>query len=125
MVHNREITARRKQVMGSTLYQKLQSIEVVSMEYTAIRNIINQFAEHNDGCKVLYVMLELVHPVLQKDAVILPPKSHECEDDIHMYYQIFDAWLRYKTFANGPYSPREQVNHFIREFSPATESGNY
>jgi hypothetical protein len=37
---------------------------------------------HNDGYEVLYVMLELVHPALQKDAVILPPKSHKCDDDI-------------------------------------------
>jgi hypothetical protein len=88
--------------MGSTLYQKLQSIEVVSMEYTAIRNIINHFAEHNDGYEVLYAMLELVHPALQKDAVILPPKSHECDDDIHLYYQKFDAWLRYETYAKRP-----------------------
>jgi hypothetical protein len=63
-------------------------------------------------------MLELVHPALQKDTVILPPKSHECDDDIHMYYQNFDAWLRYETNVNCSYSPREQVNHFIRELSP-------
>jgi hypothetical protein len=97
-----EISPRRKQIMGSTLYQKLQSYEVIPMEYTAIQNIINRFAEHNDGYEVLYAMLELVHPALQKDAVILPPKSHECDDNIHMYYQKFDAWLRYETHTNTP-----------------------
>jgi hypothetical protein len=102
-VHDVEISPRRKQIMGSTLYQKLQSIEVVPMEYTAIRNIINHFAEHNDGYEVLYAMLELVHPALQKDAVILPPKSHECNYDIHLYYQKFNVWLRYETYANRPY----------------------
>jgi hypothetical protein len=75
--------------MTSSLYQKLQSTDVIPMEYTAIRNIINRFAEQNDGYEVLYAMLELVHPALQKDAVILPPKSCKCNDDIHLYYQKF------------------------------------
>jgi hypothetical protein len=104
--------------MASTLYQKLQDTDVISMEYTAIRNIINRYAEQNDGYKVLYAMLELVHPALQKDAVILPPKSEECNEDIHLYAQKFDAWLWYETYANRPYSPREQINLFIRELSP-------
>jgi hypothetical protein len=117
-VNGLPITEHCRQPMASTLYQKLHNMEVISMEYTSIRNIINRFAERNDGYEVLYAMLELVHPALQKDAVILPPKSHECDDDIHMYCQKFDAWLRYEAYANRPYSPREQVNHFIRELSP-------
>jgi len=83
-----------------------------------IRNIINRFAEANDGYQVLYAMLELVHPAMQTDAVILPPKSNECGEDIHVYAQIFDSWLCYETYANRPYSPREQVNKFINELSP-------
>jgi hypothetical protein len=75
-VNNIPITPWRKQAMASSLYQKLQSTDVIPMDYTAIRNIINRFAEHNNGYEVLYAMLELVHPALQKDAVILPPKSH-------------------------------------------------
>jgi hypothetical protein len=63
--------------MVSTLYQKLQDTDVIPMDYTAIWNIINRYAEENDGYKVLYSMLELVHPALQRDAVILPPKSDE------------------------------------------------
>jgi hypothetical protein len=63
-------------------------------------------------------MLELVHPAMQTDAVILPPKSNECGEDIHVYAQIFDSWLCYETYANRPYSPREQVNKFINELSP-------
>jgi hypothetical protein len=98
--------------------KKLQDTDIISMEYTAIRNIINQSAEQNDGYKVLYAMLELVHPALQKDAIILPPKSEECNEDIHLYAQKFEAWLRYETYANRPYSPREQINLFIRELSP-------
>jgi len=82
------------------------------------RNIINRFAEANDGYQVLYAMLELVHPAMQTDAVILPPKSNECGEDIHVYAQKFDSWLRYETYANRPYSPREQVNKFINELSP-------
>lgn len=103
--------------MVSTLYQKLQDTDVIPMDYTAIWNIINRYAEENDGYKVLYSMLELVHPALQRDAVILPPKSDECNDDIHMYAQKIDAWLRYETYANRPYSTCEQINLFIRELS--------
>lgn len=103
--------------MASTLYQKLQDPDVIPLEYMAIWNIINRYAEQNDGYKVLYTMLELVHPALQKDAVILPPKSDECNEDIHLCTQKFDAWLWYETYANRPYSPREQINLFIRELS--------
>jgi hypothetical protein len=46
-----------------------------------------------DGYEVLNAMLELVHPALQRDAVILPPKSTECDEDIHLYANKFDAWL--------------------------------
>jgi hypothetical protein len=116
-VHGFIITPWRKQAMASTLYQKLQHTDVIPLEYTAIRNILNRFAEVNDGYEVLYAMLELVHPKLQKDAVILPPKSDECDEDIHLYYQKFDAWIRYEAYANRPYSDREQVNHFIRGLS--------
>jgi len=112
------ITSHHRQTMASTLYQKLHNTDIISMDYTSIHNIINCFAERNDGYDVLYAMLELVHPALQKDAVIIPPKSHECDDDIHTCYQKFDAWLRYEAYADRPYSPREQVNHFIRELSP-------
>lgn len=115
---NIPIMAHRRTQMASTLYQKQQDTDVIPMEYTAIHNIINRYAKLNDGYKVLYAMLELVHPALHKDAVILPPKSEECHDDIHLYAQKFDAWLRYETYANCPYSPREQINLFIRELSP-------
>jgi hypothetical protein len=113
------IDTYRQQLMASTLYQKLQSSDVIPMEYTSIRNIINRCAESNDGYQVPYAMLELVHPALQTDAVISAPKSGEYDEDIHLYAQKFDAWLRYETYANRPYSPREQVNKFISELSPA------
>jgi hypothetical protein len=112
------IDQHRQQLMASTLYQKLQSTDVIPLEYTSIRNIINRYAESNDGYQVLYAMLELVHPALQTDAVISAPKSGECDEDIHLYAQKFDAWLRYENYANRPYSPREQVNKFITELSP-------
>ena len=104
--------------MASTLYQKLQNPEVIPLEHTAIRNIINRYAEQNDGYKVLYAMLELVHPALHQDAVLLPPKSTECNEDVHLYAQKFDSWLKYEAYANQPYSARETVNLFLRELSP-------
>jgi hypothetical protein len=116
--HGIPIDHHRKQTMAGTLYQKLQNPEVIPTEYTAMRNIINRFAEKNDGYEVLYAMLELVHPALHKDAVMSPPKSSECGDDIHLYAQKFDAWLRYETYANRPYTPREQINKFVNELSP-------
>lgn len=83
-VNSTEIIAHRRQLMTSSMYQKLQNVDVIPMDFTSISNIVNHFADHNDGYAVLYAMLELVHPVLQWDAVILPP-----------------------------YSAREQVNHFV------------
>jgi hypothetical protein len=49
---NIPITSRQYQSMASTLYQKLQSPDVVPFEHTAIRNIINRFPEQNDGYQV-------------------------------------------------------------------------
>jgi len=111
------ITPHRYQLMASTLYQKLQNPEVIPHEHTAIRHIINRYAEQNDGYKVLYAMLELIHPVLHQDAVLLPPKSTECNEDIHLYAQKFDSWLKYEAYANRPYTARETVNLFLRELS--------
>jgi hypothetical protein len=62
-------------------------------------------------------MLELIHPVLHQDAVLLPPKSTECNEDIHLYAQKFDSWLKYEAYANRPYTARETVNLFLRELS--------
>jgi hypothetical protein len=87
------ISSQHMKSMACTLYQKLQDVTIICMEHTAVRNIINRYAELNDRKKVLYAMLELVHPALQKDAVILPPKSTKCDEDIHLYAQKFDAWL--------------------------------
>jgi len=112
------ITPRRYRMMASTLYQKLQNPDVIPHEHTAIRHIINRYAEQNDGYKVLYAMLELIHPALHQDAVLLPPKSNECNEDIHLYAQKFDSWLKYEAYANRPYSARETVNLFLRELSP-------
>jgi len=69
-------------IYGKTLYQKLQSPDIIPLEHTSIRNIIRWVAEFNDGYQVLYAMLELVHPLLHEDAVLLPPKSGDCEEDI-------------------------------------------
>jgi len=112
------VTAQHYDSMLKALYQKLQSPDIIPMEHTSICNVINRFAEINDGYQVLYAMLELVHPALHEDAVLLPPKSADCQDDIHLYAHKFDSWLRYETYANCLYSTREQVNCFIRELSP-------
>jgi hypothetical protein len=78
-------------MMVSTLYQKLQITDDIPTEYTSITNIINRYAELNDVYAVLYSMLELVHPVLQKD-----------------------------NYTNQSYSPiGEHVNKFINELSSA------
>jgi len=50
---NIPITAHCWIQMASTPHQKLQDTDVIPMEYTAIRNIINRYAELNDGYKVL------------------------------------------------------------------------
>ncbi len=52
--------------MARTLYQKIQHTEIISTEHAAIGNIIDQYAEMNDGYAVLYTMLELVHLALYR-----------------------------------------------------------
>lgn len=81
----------RRTMMASTLYHMLQSSKVVPMECMSIRNIINWFAEVNDGYIMLYAMLELVHQAIQTNAVMSPPKSQDYHDNIHLYAQKFNA----------------------------------
>jgi hypothetical protein len=96
------VTAQCYDSMLKALYQKLQSPDVIPMEHTSIRNFINRFAEINDGYQVLHAMLELVHTALHEDTVLLPPKSADCQDDIHLYAHKFDSWLRYEDICQFP-----------------------
>ncbi len=52
-----------------------------------------------------------------KDAVVLPPKSAECNEDIRLYAQTFDGWLLYETYVGKPYSAKETVNLFNCQLS--------
>jgi hypothetical protein len=118
---NNILTAQHYDSMSKRLYQKLQNPEVIPMEHSSIQNIINGFVECNNWYQALYAMLELFHPALHKDAVLLPPKSMDCNKDIHLYAQKFDSWLWYKTYANRLYSPREKVkiSSMNSTFAPA------
>lgn len=67
--------------MASCFYQKLASVEVIPLEYTNARNIINLFAEENDGYKVLYSLIE---PFLYHEEISKMPKVTTCSD-VHEY----------------------------------------
>jgi hypothetical protein len=111
------ISNQRKQSMGCTLYQKLLDTDVVPLEHRAIRNMIDAEAEENDGYRVLYSMLQLVHPQLQVDKVMRPPRSADCDEDIHSYAQKFNAWYNFETYAGRVYPIQTLINHFLEGLS--------
>ena len=76
-----KISDNRYLQMAGCLYQKLASIDVIPLEFTYARNIINRFAEINDGYKVLYAMIA---PLLTRDTISTVPSMKDCAD-IHSY----------------------------------------
>ena len=103
------ISLTRKKQMGSCLYQLLQNPEVVPLDFTWARNIIDRFIEDNDGYKVLYAF---VAPILKKDMKLSAPVLSECSD-IHEYSRKFNSYIKVESLAKRQYKPKETVNMFL------------
>ena len=103
------ITDARYLQMAGCIYQKLASVDVIPMEYTHARNIINRFAEANDGYKALYALLE---PLLNRETISEIPTIRTCSD-IHEYSLKVQSYFNCKLLAGRAYRQREQVNTFL------------
>ena len=103
------ITDSRYIEMAGCLYQKLASVDVIPLEYTHARNIVNRFAEANDGYKVLYALLE---PLLTRETTSIPPLVKDCSD-VHEYSLKVQSYFNCETLAGRIYRQREQVNVFL------------
>jgi hypothetical protein len=95
--------------MAGCLYQKLASVDVTPLEFTYARNIINRFAEINDGYKVLYAMIA---PLLIRDTISTVPTMAECSD-VHEYSLKVQSYFNCEMLAGRVYRQREIVNLFL------------
>jgi len=44
--------------MAAILYEKLLDVSVIPLQYKTLRNIIDRYAEDNDGFAILYELME-------------------------------------------------------------------
>ena len=103
------ISNSRYKTMAACLYQKLASIVVIPLDFTAARNIVNQFAQDNDGYKVLY---SLMAPLIRRDDIETWPQMIDCPD-IHTYALKVTSYLNSEALKGRLYRQREQVSHFL------------
>jgi hypothetical protein len=104
-----EISNSRYLQMASCLYAKLSSVDVIPLEFQYARNIVNRFAEVNDGYKALYNMLE---PMLQRETTPNLPTMITCSD-VHEYALKVQSYFHCETLAGRLYRQREQTNVFL------------
>jgi hypothetical protein len=104
-----EISNNQYLQMASCLYAKLSSVNVIPLEFQYARNIINRFAEVNDGYKALYNMLE---PMLQRDTISTLPTMVTCSD-VHEYALKIQSYFHCETLAGRLYRQRKQTNLFL------------
>ena len=112
-VQNIKITDDRYMAMAGCLYQKLVCYDTIPAEFTFARNIINRFAEVNDGYKVLYALIE---PLLHRDVISNPPLE-EHWSSIHEYAIKFQSYINCEAIAGRNYTQKEQANLFLNGLS--------
>jgi hypothetical protein len=111
--------------MAAALYEKLSDPAVIPLNYQKYRNIINRYAEENDGYAALYEILEDSHPLLQRDPTVQAPTSIEVNNNLQTYANRFQSYIKSEALNNRSYKPREQVLQFLKgldeEFQPAVQ----
>ena len=112
------ITNERYRSMAGCLYQKLASFDTIPAEFTDARNVINQYAESNDGYKVLYSLIE---PLLQTDEVLTTPNDSEWRN-IHEYAIKFQSYVNSEALKGPNFTPKEQTKLFLNGLSGGWES---
>jgi len=113
VVESIRVTDDRYKAMAGCLYQKLASYDTIPAEFTAARNIVNRFAEVNDGYKVLYALIE---PLLHRDVISTPPLE-EHWNGIHEYAIKVQSYLNGEAIAGRNYTQKEQAGLFLNGLS--------
>ena len=111
--HGTTIKSSRYHDMKCTLYHFLAQTSIISVDHHDLRNIINRCALNTDGYRVLYDIMERIHPALDPDAVFAVPQSKEYSS-IHEYYLYVDLYYMHEKYAGRTYTPRAQLNTFLR-----------
>jgi hypothetical protein len=106
------ITSARYDSMKCTLYHFLAQRSIISPDQSDLHNIINRQAITTDGYRVLYDIMQRVHPALNSDAKFTIPLSSQY-NDVHEYYSQFQSYIMHEKFAGRLYKPREQLVRFL------------
>jgi len=114
------ITAMRYSTMKTSLYHFLSQRQIITADYTDLRNIINRNALTTDGYRVLYDIMARIHPRLDPDATFDAPTSKDYAD-IHEYYLYVTAYFMHEQYSGRIYKPRQKVNIFIKGLDPTYE----
>jgi len=112
MVNGIRIDNERYSDMKAALYHFLAQRSIIPSEHIDLRNIINRHVLNTDGYRVLYEIMEWIHPALNPDAVFDPPQSKDYSN-IHEYFTYFESFLMHEKFSGRSYKPREQLNKFL------------
>jgi hypothetical protein len=116
--HGIPITPTRYRDMAFSLYQVLAQNTIITDAHSDVQNILNRHASTQDGYHVMYDIMERIHPKLDPDTTYPVPNSIDCAD-IHEYYRHLDSYFIHERFAGRDYSPREQLNIFLRGLDSA------
>jgi len=112
-VYGVKITITRYNMMKTVLYHFLAQRTIIGIEHTDLRNIVNRHAVVTDGYHVLYEIMERIHPALDPDVIFTAPQCKNYSN-IHEYYTYMSSFIMHETLAGRNYSPREQLNYFLR-----------
>jgi hypothetical protein len=112
-VNGHVFTDQEYRAMAATLYEKLARTDVISMTYTDFRNIIDRYADLNDGYLILREMLEDEHPGMKKDPIYRAPNSSDCDGNLQEYTTRFINWLTAERLNDRYFSDKEQVLHYL------------
>jgi len=111
-VNGIRIDTDRYSEMKAALYHFLAQRSIIPSDYSDLRNIVNRHVLNTDGYRVLYEIMERIHPALNPDAVFEPPQSKDYTN-IHEYFTYFESFIMHEKFSGRTYKPREQLNKFL------------
>ena len=103
-----------REAMKIALYQRLQDVDCVHMDYVDAQNHIESYSTTSDGYSALYQMLRMVHPYLMEGGKLYnAPKLSEAEN-LFQYAAMCRNYLLFQEIQNRNYTEKEQSEMFLQ-----------
>ena len=100
--------------MKIALYQRLQDVDCVHLEYVDAQNHIESYSGISDGFAVLYQMLRMVHPYLMEGTKLYnAPKLSEA-NNLFQYAAMCRNYFLFQEIQNRIYTDKEQSELFLQ-----------